>query len=91
MEQPKYCSLLRACTALCANSESVTKLKAGDGAMVVSKTARTNGTRRASTARRTAAKRSGRRESWKKVLERNLVREGFSPAEAKELVAISAA
>jgi hypothetical protein len=37
------------------------------------------------------AKRSGRRESWKKVLERNLILEGLSPAEAKELVKISAA
>jgi hypothetical protein len=36
------------------------------------------------------AKQSGRRESWKKVFERNLIREGFSPAEAKELVALSA-
>jgi hypothetical protein len=55
------------------------------------KTAPSNGTRRASTARTTAAKRSGRRESWKKVFERYLVKEGYSPAEAKELVEISAA
>jgi hypothetical protein len=37
-----------------------------------------------------ATKRTGRREGWKKVLERNLILEGYSPAEAKELVAISA-
>jgi len=50
-----------------------------------------NGTHRRKPARKSvAAKRSGRRESWKKVLERNLILEGLSPAEAKELVAISA-
>ncbi len=37
---------------------------------------RTVRTHRTSTARTTAAKRSGRRESWKKVFERNLVRVG---------------
>jgi len=46
----------------------------------------------ASPTRKTAgARRSGRRESLKKVLERNLILEGLSPAEAKELVQISAA
>ena len=55
------------------------------------KTAATNGTHRRKSARKTvAAKRTGRREGWKKVLERNLILEGLSPAEAKELVAISA-
>jgi hypothetical protein len=37
------------------------------------------------------AKLPGRRESWKKVLERNLILEDLSPAEAKELVKVSAA
>jgi hypothetical protein len=32
----------------------------------------------------------GRRKGWKKVLEHYLILEGYSPAEAKELVAISA-
>jgi len=42
-------------------------------------------------ARKTSvAKRSGRRESWKKVFERNLIRVGYSPAEAKELVELAA-
>ena len=64
------------------------KVGAGDG----SKTAATNGTRQRKPARKSAgAKRPGRRESWKKVLERYLIEEGYSPAEAKELVAISAA
>ena len=55
------------------------------------KTATTNGSQRTKPARKSVgAKRSGRRESWKKVLERNLILEGISPAEAKELVAISA-
>ena len=55
------------------------------------KTAASNGTHRRKPARKSAgAKRSARRESWKKVLERNLILEGLSPAEAKELVAISA-
>jgi hypothetical protein len=31
------------------------------------------------------------RERWEKVLERYLIQEGYSPAEAKELVEISAA
>jgi hypothetical protein len=58
---------------------------------MASKAAAMNGTHRRKPARKSvAAKRSGRRESWKKVLERNLILEGLSPAEAKELVAISA-
>jgi len=55
---------------------------------MASKTAATNGTHRRSPARKSGvAKRPPRRESWKKVFERNLVREGYSPAEAKEIVA----
>jgi len=55
---------------------------------MASKTAATNGKHRRSPARKSdGAKRSARRESWKKVFERNLVREGYSPAEAKEIVA----
>lgn len=58
---------------------------------MASKTAATNGTKRRKPAHKpVAAKRSGRRESWKKVLERNLILEGISPAEAKELVALAA-
>ena len=67
------------------------KVGAGDGSMP-GKTAATNGTHQRKPARKSAgAKRPGRRESWKKVLERYLIEEGYSPAEAKELVAISAA
>jgi hypothetical protein len=55
------------------------------------KTAATNGTHRRTPARKSAAKRPARRESWKKMLERYLIEEGYSPAEAKELVEISAA
>jgi hypothetical protein len=55
------------------------------------KTAATNGTRRRSPSRKSGAKPRARRESWKKVLERNLILEGLSPAEAKELVALAAA
>lgn len=40
------------------------------------KTAAANGTRRRSPARKSGARRSTRRESWKKVFERNLVRVG---------------
>jgi hypothetical protein len=51
----------------------------------------TNGTHRRKPAPKSAGvKRSDRRESWKKVLERNLILEGISPAEAKELVALAA-
>jgi len=59
---------------------------------MASKTAAANGTHRRKPARKSvAAKQSGRRESWKKVFERNLVRVGYSPAEAKELVELAAA
>ena len=55
------------------------------------KTATTNGTHRRKPARKSvAAKPSGRRDSWKKVFERNLVRVGYSLAEAKELVELAA-
>jgi len=57
---------------------------------MANKTAATNGTRRRSPVRKSAAKRSARREGWKKVFERNLVRVGYSPAEAKELVELAA-
>ena len=58
---------------------------------MASRTAVTNGTKRRKPAPKTvAAKRSGRRESWKKILERNLILEGISPVEAKELVALAA-
>jgi hypothetical protein len=57
---------------------------------MANKTAATNGTRRRSPARKSGAKRSARHESWKKVFERNLVRVGYSPAEAKELVELAA-
>jgi hypothetical protein len=67
------------------------KTAATNGTRPARKAAQTNGTRRASTARKPATKPSGRREGWKKVFERYLVKEGYSPAEAKELVEISAA
>jgi hypothetical protein len=52
------------------------------------KTATTNTVRRRSPARKSVgAKRPARRESWKKVFERHLVRAGYSAAEAKEIVA----
>lgn len=52
------------------------------------KTAATKRTQPSKPTRKSAgAKRSGRRESWKKLFERNLVREGYSPAEAKEVIA----
>jgi hypothetical protein len=60
--------------------------------MATNKTAPTKVLYERSAVRKTAgAQRSVRRESWKKVLERNLILEGLSPAEAKELVKISAA
>jgi hypothetical protein len=60
--------------------------------MAEKKMAQHKTSRKAAPVRKTAgAKRSGRRESWKKVLERNLILEGLSPAEAKELVALAAA
>jgi hypothetical protein len=59
---------------------------------MASKTASTNGThRRKAAPKSVGAKPPGRRESWKKRFERYLVEEGYSPAEAKELVEISAA
>ena len=55
---------------------------------MASKTAATNGPRRRSPARKSVVvKQPARRESWKKVFERHLVRAGYSPAEAKEIVA----
>jgi hypothetical protein len=55
-------------------------------------TTTTKSTQRRKTTRKSAtAKKSGRRDSWKKVFERYLVQEGYSPAEAKELVELSAA
>jgi len=55
------------------------------------KTARTNGSRRRTPVRKSVGvKRSARRESWKKVFERNLIRVGYSPSEAKELVELAA-
>lgn len=55
------------------------------------KTAATNGKHtRKPAGKAVGAKRTSRREGWKKVLERNLILEGYSPTEAKELVAISA-
>ena len=54
---------------------------------MASKTAATNGTHRRSPARKSVGtQRRARRESWKKVFERNLIRVGYSPAEAKEIV-----
>jgi hypothetical protein len=62
---------------------------------MANKTARTNGSRRRAPARKTVGASKTRRAPdpryWKKALERNLIREGYSRAEAKELVAISAA
>jgi hypothetical protein len=60
---------------------------------MASKTAKTNGTRPSSTARKTASAKKPRRPDpryWKRALERNLMLEGYSRAEAKELVRISA-
>jgi len=60
--------------------------------MAAKKTAQHKASPKAAPVRKTpTVKRSGRRESWKKVLERNLLRAGYSPAEAKELVEIAAA
>jgi hypothetical protein len=60
---------------------------------MASKTTQTNGQRRRSTARKTVGAKKPRRPDpryWKKALERNLIREGLSRAEARELVAIAA-
>ena len=55
------------------------------------KTAPQNGVRRHTpTCKKVGIKKSGRAERWKKVLERNLIREGISPTEAKELVDLAA-
>jgi hypothetical protein len=68
------------------------KVKAESVIMAAKKTAQHKTSRDTSSILKTvAAKRSGRRESWKKVLERNLILVGYSPAEAKELVEIAAA
>jgi hypothetical protein len=62
---------------------------------MANRTAGMRGQRSRSMTRKTApAKRNGQttgRATWKRVLERNLIREGYSSAEAKELVALSAA
>jgi len=58
---------------------------------MANKTARTNASRGRAPARKTVgAKKTRRAESWKKVFERNLIRVGYSPAEAKELVELAA-
>jgi hypothetical protein len=60
---------------------------------MASKTAQANGAGRRSTARKTISAKKPRRPDpryWKKALERNLMLEGFSRAEAKELVALAA-
>ena len=72
------------------------KVRTGSTAMA-KKTTATTTPRRRSQARKAqsfTARRSARtvaRPHWKQVLERNLIREGYSPDEAKELVALSAA
>ncbi len=63
-----------------------------NGTRPARKTAATNGTRRG-TARKTAGAKKPRRPDpryWKRALERNLMLEGYSRAEAKELVALAA-
>lgn len=60
--------------------------------MATNKTARTKASQQRSLVRKAdGAKQPGPHESWKKVFERDLVQEGYSPIEAKELVKISAA
>jgi len=57
------------------------------------KTAKSNGAARRSPARKTVSAKKPRRPDpryWKRALERNLMLEGLSRAEARELVAISA-
>jgi len=73
------------CPAFPASNATCDKAETGDGVMAANKIAATNATRRGP-ARKSGAKRTGRRESWKKVFERNLIRVGYSPAEAKEIV-----
>jgi hypothetical protein len=61
---------------------------------MTNKTVPTNGSRQRPSRKTVSARQSPRAatsRNWKKVLERNLIREGYSPVEAKELVAISAA
>ena len=61
---------------------------------MANKTAPKNGSRRRAPARKTVAAKKSRRPDpryWKRAFERNLIREGFSKAEAKELVALAAA
>ena len=59
--------------------------------MAPKKTAQRKASLKTASADKTSTvKRPFRREGWKKVLERNLILEGLSPAEAKELVKISA-
>jgi hypothetical protein len=61
---------------------------------MANKTARRVDPRRSPVRKTAPAKRAGYIEAtphWRKALERNLIREGYSPAEAKELVALSAA
>jgi SOS response regulatory protein OraA/RecX len=53
---------------------------------MATKTSKKSPTSRTTVVRRPAVTLKPRRESWKKVLERNLIREGFSPAEAKEVI-----
>jgi hypothetical protein len=68
------------------------KVKAGHVTMPAKNTAQLKASRKAAPTRKTSTvKRSGRRESWKKALERNLILVGYSPAEAKELVDLAAA
>ena len=68
------------------------KIAKMNGTRSARKTAPSNGTRRGSASPRTVTpKRPGRRESWQKALERNLILVGYSPAEAKELVELAAA
>jgi len=61
---------------------------------MATKTAAKIGSRRRTPARKTAAAKKSRRAPdpryWKRAFERNLIRVGFSKAEAKELVALSA-
>ena len=57
--------------------------------VMATKTAKKKAGRKTAT-REPAINGKPRHESWKKVLERNLIREGVAPEEAKELVEISA-
>ena len=57
---------------------------------MATRTAQTKSQKGRTTASKSAAAKKPRRPSWKKVLEKNLILEGLSPAEARELVALSA-